>query len=178
MAKRPHRLGSARPLRRPAEPASTRRAVDHLQTYGNQKTLRPGTKGLTFRGATRIRRYAALWPTGRALATVLWPPLLPPIGAARYRWRPAPEPTGGPWKPGVRSGGSRVHSLPPPRQLPPTAGSLRRRPGGTRPDHSPYSECGPECRGDATGLSNDGLCRGTRRERGAPMTWWRLQRAS
>ena len=67
---------------------------------------------------------AALWPTSRALALVA---RLPPIGAALYRWRSAPEPTGEPWKLAVWSGGSRVHSLSSPLQLAPTAGSLRRR---------------------------------------------------
>ena len=36
----------------------------------------------------------------------------PPIGAARYRWRSAPEPTGEDVVLGFRSGGSRVHSPP------------------------------------------------------------------
>ena len=68
------------------------------------------------------------WPTGRALALALRPRArLPPIGAALYRWRSAPEPTGEPWKFAVWSGGSRVHSLSSPPQLAPTAGSLRRR---------------------------------------------------
>jgi hypothetical protein len=49
------------------------------------------------------------------------------IGAALYRWRSAPEPTGEPWKLAVWSGGSRGHSLSSPHQLAPTAGSLRRR---------------------------------------------------
>ena len=71
------------------------------------------------------------------------------IGAALYRWRCAPEPTGRPLRPGplprprpsprVRSGGSRVHSPPPPSRLSPAAGSLRWRSPGTRPDRCPYS---------------------------------------
>ena len=43
-------------------------------------------------------------PTGRSVS----PP--PPIGAARYRWRSAPEPTDERVALDVRSGGSRVHS--------------------------------------------------------------------
>jgi hypothetical protein len=70
---------------------------------------------------------AALWPTGRALAWLFGRARLPPIGAALYRWRSAPEPTGEPWKLAVWSGGSRVHSLSSPLQLAPTAGSLCRR---------------------------------------------------
>ncbi len=66
------------------------------------------------------------------------------IGAARYRWRSAPEPTGLVGGlvariPRVRSGGSRVHSPPPSPRFPPTTGSLCRRSTGTRPVHSPYS---------------------------------------
>ena len=38
----------------------------------------------------------------------------------------------------VRSGGSRVHFLPPPLRFPPTTGSLCRRSTGTRPVHSPF----------------------------------------
>jgi hypothetical protein len=61
-----------------------------------------------------------------------------PIGAARYRWRSAPEPTDVCGKPlRVRSGGSRVHSPSSPSRLAPTAGSLGRRATGTRPVHSP-----------------------------------------
>ena len=66
------------------------------------------------------------------------------IGAARYRWRSAPEPTGvggglSARVLRVRSGGSRVHSPPPSPRFPPTTGSLCRRSTGTRPVHSPYS---------------------------------------
>ncbi len=64
------------------------------------------------------------------------------IGAALYRWRSAPEPTGrcggrsrSPCA--VRSGGSRVHSPPSSPRFPPTTGSLCRRSTGTRPVHSP-----------------------------------------
>ena len=61
-----------------------------------------------------------------------------PIGAARYRWRSAPEPTDACGEPlRVRSGGSRVHSPSSPSRLAPTAGSLSRRATGTRPVHSP-----------------------------------------
>ena len=63
-----------------------------------------------------------------------------PIGAALYRWRSAPEPTGvarlAP--PRVRSGGSRVHSPSSSSRLAPAAGSLGRRATGTRPVHSPF----------------------------------------
>jgi len=72
------------------------------------------------------------------------------IGAALYRWRSAPEPTGRPRRvrgphlrprppPRVRSGGSRVHSPPPPSRLAPAAGSLDWRSTGTRPDRCPCS---------------------------------------
>ena len=60
-----------------------------------------------------------------------------PIGAALYRWRSAPEPTGDWASPRVRSGGSRVHSPSPPPRFPPTTGSLCRRATGTRPVHRP-----------------------------------------
>ena len=61
------------------------------------------------------------------------------IGAARYRWRSAPEPTGvGGSPPRVRSGGSRVHSLSLSPRFPPATGSLCRRATGTRPVHSPF----------------------------------------
>ena len=65
-------------------------------------------------------------------------PRAPPIGAALYRWRSAPKPTGrrvslcgGSCR--VRSGGSRVHSPPSPLRFPPATGSLGRRATGTRP---------------------------------------------
>ena len=87
----------------------------------------PGTKGRTFRGTTRLRQSAAPRPTG----------LSSPIGAARYRWRPAPEPTGRGVHRVVRSGGSRVHSPSPSSRFPPATGSLCRRATGTRPDHRP-----------------------------------------
>jgi hypothetical protein len=64
-----------------------------------------------------------------------------PIGAARYRWRSAPEPSDvhGAWAPvRVRSGGSRVHSLPSSLRFPPATGSLCRRAKGTRPVHCPF----------------------------------------
>jgi len=54
----------------------------------------------------------------------------PPIGAALYRWRSAPEPTGSARVTAplaVRSGGSRVHSPPSPLRFPPATGSLCRR---------------------------------------------------
>jgi hypothetical protein len=59
----------------------------------------------------------------------------PTIGAARYRWRPAPEPIRRPpgdvvARPRVRSGGSRVHSPSSPSRLAPAAGSLDRRRDG------------------------------------------------
>ena len=67
------------------------------------------------------------------------PPALP-IGAALYRWRSAPEPTGvrGVTPPRVRSGGSRVHSPSSSPRFPPATGSLCRRSTGTRPVHSPF----------------------------------------
>jgi len=63
-----------------------------------------------------------------------------PIGAALYRWRSAPEPTGfrGRCRVAVGSGGSRVHSPPPSPRFPPATGSLCRRSTGTRPVHSPF----------------------------------------
>ena len=49
------------------------------------------------------------------------------IGAALYRWRSAPEPTGSAAVPrSVRSGGSRVHSLSSSPRFPPATGSLCR----------------------------------------------------
>ena len=84
---------------------------------------------------------------------------LPPIGAALYRWRSAPEPTGEPWKLAVWSGGSRVHSL-----LVAAPASTNRwfslpAPGGTRPDHSPYSDVARSLWGARRGV-NFGPCRG------------------
>ena len=93
------------------------------------------------------------------------------IGAALYRWRSAPEPTGRPrrprasasWPPPrVRSGGSRVHSPPPPPRLAPTAGSLEWRSTGTRPDRCPCSVVTREYRSGRQGVK-----RGVRRWRDA-----------
>src|SRR5262245_4444796 len=89
----------------------------------SETTLRPGTQGRAFRGATLIRS-CRTYVTDR-FAVARWP-----IGAARYRWRSAPEPTdaasGLCRTDRVRSGGSRVHSPPSPPRLAPTAGSLDR----------------------------------------------------
>ena len=98
----------------------------------SETTLRPGTKGRAFRGATLIRRCRTCVTDSPRLEAA------DSIGAARYRWRSAPEPTdacGVPLR--VRSGGSRVHSPSSPSRLAPTAGSLVRRATDTRPVHSP-----------------------------------------
>jgi hypothetical protein len=96
---------------------------------GIRNDLRPGTKGRAFRGATLFRRCRTLLTDGRSSLA-----RRPPIGAARYRWRSAPEPTG---DVRVRSGGSRVHSPPSSLRFPPATGSLCRRATGTRPVQSP-----------------------------------------
>ena len=67
-----------------------------------------------------------------------------PIGAALYRWRSAPEPTG---VPGVHpsrvgSGGSRVHSPSPLPRFPPSTGSLCQRADGYSSRSTPMFECG------------------------------------
>jgi hypothetical protein len=71
---------------------------------------------------------------------------VPPIGAALYRWRSAPEPTARRRPAEVRSGGSRVHSPPSPLRFPPATGSLGRRTTGTRPVHSPFFAMSAESR--------------------------------
>src|SRR5262249_53347883 len=87
----------------------------------------PGTKGRAFRGATLIRRCRTCltdrWRSRRRSA-------LPCIAGALRRSLLGDA---------VRSGGSRVHSPPPPSRFPPATGSLCRRSTGTRPVHSPYS---------------------------------------
>ena len=111
----------------------------HRWPRESRTTDRPGTKGRAFRGATLIRRCRTRVTDGPVAVrerTVL------AIGAALYRWRSAPEPTGSrrrvvPVVASVRSGGSRVHSPPPSPRFPPATGSLCRRSTGTRPVHSP-----------------------------------------
>ena len=54
----------------------------------SRTTFVSGTKGRAFRGATLIRRCRTLVTDGRSASP------RSPIGAALYRWRSAPEPTG------------------------------------------------------------------------------------
>ncbi len=126
----------------------------------SETTLRPGTKGRAFRGATLIRRCRTCVTDGFAARG------RHSIGAALYRWRSAPEPTdacGIPLR--VRSGSSRVHSPSSPSRLAPTAGSLVRRATGTRPVHSPlfvmwpgvWAGCSASSSGREAGSSGPGF---------------------
>ena len=99
----------------------------------SQTTVRPGTKGRAFRGATLIRRCRTLVTDG--------------LGRCRHRRRSALPCIAGALRRSllmsgfarrVRSGGSRVHSPSSSSRLAPAAGSLGRRATGTRPVHSPF----------------------------------------
>ena len=99
----------------------------------SRTTFVSGTKGRAFRGATLIRRCRTLVTDGRS--TSPWSP----IGAALYRWRSAPEPTGvrgsrrlafGPEAPGSIPRRRRSGSHQPPDLWVDVA-------TGTRPVHSP-----------------------------------------
>ena len=99
----------------------------------SRTTFVSGTKGRAFRGATLIRRCRTLVTDGRSASP------RSPIGAALYRWRSAPEPTGvrgsrrlafGPEAPGSIPRRRRSGSHQPPDLWVDVA-------TGTRPVHSP-----------------------------------------
>ena len=102
--------------------------------WNQERPFVPGTKGRAFRGATLIRRV----PHSRDRRPGVSPgdrrcPVSLALCAGAYWVRPARG------RARVRSGGSRVHSLPPSLRFAPATGSLCRRATGTRPVHSPYS---------------------------------------
>ena len=87
-----------------------------------------GTKGRAFRGATLIRHCRTFLTDGSSLDVDRRCPLSLALCAGAYLAAFASA---------VRSGGSRVHSPPPPSRFPPATGSLCRRSTGTRPVHQP-----------------------------------------
>ena len=100
---------------------------------------RPGTKGrCSFRGATHVRRCAALLTDGPVGSPHGRSALPCNAGALRRSLLVVRDVSVAPRS--VRD--SRVHSPSPPSRLAPPAGSLDRRLTGTRPDHGLVFSCG------------------------------------
>ncbi len=179
LSSRPSPVAAERPAPSSPLPASRGPGVGPQGPGGRPRRLAGNQNDLPSRDERsilpRCHPHSAMplsWPTGRALAVAarcgLSAPCrrrrLLPIGAALYRWRSAPEPTGEPWKLAVWSGGSRVHSLSSPPQLPPTAGSLRRRREVLVPITARIRDVARSLRAMGASMSNEG--RGGRRRAG------------